>query len=101
MDEPEILLQIQVFTSTWNNTNLISDHNLVLSGNNYSFLNDNLGFNFMAGATSRNRKFDRIGINSYGQQVFDFFNHEGFTDYGYIEYHRREKYCRSLWTVIF
>ena len=75
------------FYSTWNNTNLISDHNLVLSGNNYSFLNDNLGFNFMAGATSRNRKFDRIGINSYGQQVFDFFNHEGFTDYGYIEYH--------------
>jgi len=75
------------FYSTWNNTNTISDHNLVLSGNNYSFLNDNLGFNFMAGATSRNRKFDRIGINSYGQQVFDFFNHEGFTDYGYIEYH--------------
>ena len=31
------------FYSTWNNTNLISDHNLVLSGNNYSFLNDNLG----------------------------------------------------------
>ena len=58
------------FYSTWNNTNTISDHNLVLSGNNYSFLNDNLGFNFMAGATSRNRKFDRIGINSYGQQVF-------------------------------
>jgi len=75
------------FYSTWNNTNLISDHNLVLSGNNYSFLNDNLGFNFMAGATSRNRKFDRIGIDSFGQQVFDFFNHEGFTDYGYIEYH--------------
>ena len=75
------------FYSTWNNTNTISDHNLVLSGNNYSFLNDNLGFNFMAGATSRNRKFDRIGINSYGQQVFDFFNHEGFTDYGFIEYH--------------
>jgi TonB-linked SusC/RagA family outer membrane protein len=75
------------FYSTWNNTNTISDHNLVLSGNNYSFLNDNLGFNFMAGATSRNRKFDRIGIDSFGQQVFDFFNHEGFTDYGYIEYH--------------
>ena len=75
------------FYSTWNNTNLISDHNLVLSGNNYSFLNDNLGFNFMAGATSRNRRYDRIGINSYGQQVFDFFNHEGFEDYGYIEYH--------------
>ena len=75
------------FYSTWNNTNTISDHNLVLSGNNYSFLNDNLGFNFMAGATSRNTRYDRIGINSYGQQVFDFFNHEGFTDYGYIEYH--------------
>jgi TonB-linked SusC/RagA family outer membrane protein len=75
------------FYSTWNNTNTISDHNLVLSGNNYSFLNDNLSFNFMAGATSRNRKFDRIGIDSFGQQVFDFFNHEGFTDYGYIEYH--------------
>lgn len=75
------------FYSTWNNTNTISDHNLVLSGNNYSFLNDNLGFNFMAGATSRNTRYDRIGINSYGQSVFDFFNHEGFTDYGYIEYH--------------
>ena len=75
------------FYDTWNNTNLISDHNLVLSGNNYSFFDDNLGFNFMAGATSRNRKYDRIGVSSSDQQVFDFFNHEGFINHGYIEYH--------------
>ena len=72
---------------TWNNTNLISDHNLVLSGNNYSFFNDHLGFNFMAGATSRGTKYDRIGVNSSDQQVFDFFQHEGFVNHGYIEYH--------------
>ena len=72
---------------TWNNTNLISDHNLVLSGNNYSFFNDHLGFNFMAGATSRGTKYDRIGVNSSDQQVFDFFAHEGFVNHGYIEYH--------------
>tara|TARA_R110000787_G_scaffold279936_1_gene390338 strand:+ start:3400 stop:6624 length:3225 start_codon:yes stop_codon:yes gene_type:complete len=75
------------FYSTWNNTNLISDHNVVLSGNNYSFFDDNLGFNFMAGATSRNTKYDRIGVNSSDQQVFDFFNHEGYVNHGYIEYH--------------
>ena len=73
--------------NTWNNTNLITDHNLVLSGNNYSFFNDHLGFNFMAGATSRGTKYDRIGVNSSDQQVFDFFAHEGFVNHGYIEYH--------------
>jgi TonB-linked SusC/RagA family outer membrane protein len=75
------------FYATWNNTNLISDHNIVLSGNNYSFFDDNLGFNFMAGATSRNTKYDRIGVDSSDQQVFDFFNHEGYVNHGYIEYH--------------
>ena len=75
------------FYSTWNNTNLITDHNLVLSGNNYSFFDDNLGFNFMLGATSRNRKFDRIGTTSSDQQVFDYFNHEGFINHSSIEYH--------------
>jgi TonB-linked SusC/RagA family outer membrane protein len=76
------------FYDTWNNTNLISDHNLVLSGNNYSFFDDKLGFNFMAGATSRGTKYDRIGVSSSDQQVFDFFNHEGFVNYGYIEFHQ-------------
>ena len=41
----------------------------------------------MAGATSRGTKYDRIGVNSSDQQVFDFFAHEGFVNHGYIEYH--------------
>ena len=76
------------FYSTWNNTNLITDHNLVLSGNNYSFFDDNLGFNFMLGATSRGTKFDRIGTSSSDQQVFDYFNHEGFINHSSIEFHQ-------------
>mgnify|MGYP006138172891 FL=1 len=72
---------------TWNNTNFIEDHNLAFSGNNYSFVNDQLNFNFLVGATSRNTRYDRIGVNSSDQQVFDFFAHEGYVNHGYIEYH--------------
>ena len=77
------------FYSTWNNNNLITDHNLVLSGNNYSFANDNLNLGFVLGATSRSTDYNRIGVNSYGQQVFDFFDHGGFTTQTPIEFHQR------------
>jgi len=76
------------FYDTWNNTNVIMDHNIVLSGNNYSMFNDNLSLNFMLGATSRNTKFDRIGISSSDQQIFDFFNHDSFVNHSGIEYHQ-------------
>ena len=75
------------FYDTWNNTNIISDHNIVLSGNNYSMFNDNLGLNFMVGATSRGTKFDRIGVSNSDQQIFDFFDSSGFVNQSPIEYH--------------
>ena len=34
-------------------------------------------------------------------KFFDFFNHEGFTDYGFIEYHEERNIVGFIWTVIF
>ncbi len=77
------------FYDTWNNNNTINDHTVSLSGNNYSVFNDNLGINFLLGATSRGTKYNRIGASSVNQKVFDFFNHEGFEDHAAIELHQR------------
>ncbi len=75
------------FYDTYNNTNTIFDHLLTFSGNNYSFINDNLNLSFLIGATSRSTAYDRIGVASNGQQVFDFFDHSGFVNSNPIEFH--------------
>ncbi|PKA83465.1 TonB-linked SusC/RagA family outer membrane protein [Ulvibacter sp. MAR_2010_11] len=77
------------FYSTYNNANTIFDHKVVLSGSNYSMLNDNLTIDFLAGATSRSTDYNRIGVTSYGQQVFDFFDHGGFSSSNPIEFHQK------------
>jgi len=77
------------FYDTWNNNNIIMDHKIVLSGNNYSVLNDNLDINFLVGANSNSTDFSRIGVASSDQQVFDFFDHSGFVNHGEIEFHQR------------
>ena len=77
------------FYDTYNNTNTIMDHKVVLNGSNISLFDDNLNIDFLLGATSRSTKYDRIGVGSTGQQVFDFFNHGGFSNSSPIEYHSK------------
>ena len=61
---------------TWNNTNTINDHNLILSGQ-YE-LSEKVGFSFNAGATTRREVFDQNGVSSSGQQVFGVLRHFNF-----------------------
>jgi len=69
------------FLYTYTNTNTIFDHKLVLSGNNYSVFNDYLNIGFLAGATSRSTDFNKTGVYSDDQLVFDFFDHSGFLNH--------------------
>jgi len=69
------------FYNTYNNNNLIMDHKVVLSGNNYSAFNDNLKIDFLVGGNSSHTDYNRVGVYSSNQQVFDFFDHSGFTDH--------------------
>ena len=77
------------FYDTWNNNNLIMDHKIVLSGNNYSVFNDSTDISFLVGANSNSTDYNRIGVSSSDQQVFDFFDHSGFVDHGEIEFHQK------------
>ncbi|USD26019.1 SusC/RagA family TonB-linked outer membrane protein [Flagellimonas marinaquae] len=61
---------------TWNNTNTINDHNLILTGQ-YE-LSEKVGFSFNAGATTRREVFDQNGVASSGQQVFGVLRHFNF-----------------------
>lgn len=70
--------------TTYTNTNTIWDHNLMLTGS-YS-LTDDLGLNFTLGATSKYERYDRIGISSSDQIVFDFFRHSNFNSRSSIEF---------------
>jgi TonB-linked SusC/RagA family outer membrane protein len=62
--------------TTYNSTNTIWDHNLMLNGS-YS-LSDDLGLNFTVGATSKYERFDRFGMRSEDQIVFGVFRHFNF-----------------------
>ena len=64
------------FYETWNNTNTIWDHNIILNGD-YD-ITDNIGTTFNLGATSRREIFDQNGVASDGQQVFGVLRHFNF-----------------------
>ncbi|MDT8414851.1 MAG: SusC/RagA family TonB-linked outer membrane protein [Flavobacteriaceae bacterium] len=64
------------FYQTWTNTNTIWDHNFIINGQ-YQ-LTDDIGMTFNVGATSRRELFDRQGVASTGQLVFDVFRHFNF-----------------------
>lgn len=70
--------------STWNNTNTIWDHNLVLTGN-YD-LTEKIGFAFNLGGTSRREVFDQNGTTSDGQQVFGVLRHFNFLNNEEIQF---------------
>lgn len=62
---------------TWNNTNVINNHNFTLSGS-YN-LNEDIDLNFSVGATSRSDEYNRFGVSSSNQQVFGVLRHFNFT----------------------
>lgn len=66
------------FLTTFTNDNTIFDHNLVLNGQ-YE-LGGDIGLSFNAGATSRRELFERNGLSSDGQQVFDVLRHFNFVN---------------------
>ncbi|MDO9261247.1 MAG: SusC/RagA family TonB-linked outer membrane protein, partial [Flavobacteriaceae bacterium] len=70
--------------STYDNNNLIFDHNISFTGS-YS-ITDKLGFNFNLGATSRYEKYDRQGVSSADQGIFDVFRHYNFASQAPIQY---------------
>ena len=71
------------FYETWNNTNIIWDHSLILNGK-YN-LAEKLDLNFNIGGTSRNEIFESNGVASDGQQIFGVLRHYNFKNYRPIE----------------
>lgn len=69
---------------TFDNNNFIWDHNLMIIGN-YK-LSEKISLNFTSGATSRYEAYDRQGVNSVGQQVFNIFRHYNFSTQSPIQY---------------
>lgn len=69
---------------TFDNNNLIWDHNIMLNGA-YE-LSDKIGLNFTAGGTSRHVAYDRQGVNSVGQQEFGILRHYNFNTQSPIQY---------------
>ncbi|MBZ9628233.1 SusC/RagA family TonB-linked outer membrane protein [Psychroflexus sp. CAK1W] len=70
--------------ATYTNTNIVWDHNFQLNGT-YD-LNSDINLNFTAGATSRYNKYNRDGVNSSGQIVFDVFRHFNFREQSPIQF---------------
>ncbi len=68
---------------TWNNTNTIWDHNVVLNGD-YS-ISEAINATFNVGATSRRQIFDQNGVASDGQQVFGVLRHFNFLNQNEIQ----------------
>lgn len=69
---------------TYDNNNIIWDHNLVLSG--MYQLTDKIGMSFQAGATSRHYTYDRQGVRSVDQIVRGVFRHFNFATQTPIQY---------------
>lgn len=69
---------------TFDNNNLIWDHNFILNGS-YA-LSDKISFNFNAGATSRLENFDNQGVRSVNQQVYGILRHYNFGTQSPLQY---------------
>jgi TonB-linked SusC/RagA family outer membrane protein len=70
--------------SSFTNTNIVWDHNFQLNGE-YDLSSD-INVNFTLGATSRYNKFQRDGVQSTGQIVFDVFRHFNFRQQSPIQF---------------
>lgn len=69
---------------TWNNTNVINNHNFTINGS-YN-LTEDVDLNFSVGATSRSDEFNQFGTSSSNQQVFGILRHFNFTTQTPIEF---------------
>jgi len=67
------------FLDTRTNSSFISAHTVILTGN-YKLFNDKVSLGFNVGGESNQTDFNRIGLYSDDQQVFDFFDHSGFVN---------------------
>lgn len=72
------------FLNTYDNNNTIWDHYIALNGE-YD-LSDKLGMTFNIGGTSRSTTYDRQGVASTGQLVFDVKRHFNYRNQSPIQY---------------
>ena len=71
------------FYEKWNNTSTIFSHQITLNGD-YE-LDDEWSVTFNAGGTSNAREYDRNGVRSTGQNVFNVLRHFNFNQQEEIE----------------
>ena len=71
---------------TWNNTNTIHNHDVIVNGD-YD-LSEKIGMQFNLGATSKREELNRVGVASSGQEVFDVYRHSNFSKQDEIEYYQ-------------
>ena len=72
------------FYEKWNNTATIFNHQITINGD-YELDND-WSMTFNAGATSNARDYDRNGVRSTGQNVFNVLRHYNFNSQEEIEF---------------
>ena len=71
----------------WNNTSTIFNHQLTINGD--FELDDDWSVTFNAGAESVGREYDRNGVRSTGQNVFNVLRHYNFNSQEEIEFYSR------------
>ena len=71
----------------WNNTSTIFNHQVTINGD--FELDDNWSVTFNAGAESVGREYDRNGVRSTGQNVFNVLRHYNFNSQEEIEFYSR------------
>jgi len=75
------------FYEKWNNTSTIFNHQITINGD-YE-LDSDWSMTFNAGATSNAKEYDRNGVRSTGQNVFNVLRHYNFNNQEEIEYYSR------------
>ena len=71
----------------WNNTSTIFNHQVTINGD--FELDDDWSVTFNAGAESVGREYDRNGVRSTGQNVFNVLRHYNFNSQEEIEYYEK------------
>jgi TonB-linked SusC/RagA family outer membrane protein len=71
----------------WNNTSTIFNHRIAINGD-YE-LDDDWSVTFNAGASAVGREYDRNGVRSTGQNVFNVLRHYNFNSQEEIEFYSR------------
>jgi len=88
------------FITTRNTTNTIYDHRVVLSGNNFSFLNEKLNLSFSLGATSNSVDYSYNGLTSTTQLSYGFFNHRGFVDHSPSDFSQKRNIIGAFGQIL-